>query len=102
MAVMIVATAGAEPRAVQIEDLRGKLNVLGIETERIVYADKELLRRECNRAASGIVVGEELGLFVEDLRSEYALLEGDDLGQLGICGGCGGLRMTESGVTAWF
>ena len=86
MVAMIVMTiAGAEPAAdTGRRSADGKGNAFGIYPERIVYADKEIshLRREVDRAAFGIVAGEELGFVIEDLRREDTLLEGDNLGHL--------------------
>ena len=48
---------------------------------------KSHLEREVDRAALGIIAGEELGFVIEDLRREDTLLEGDDLGHLIRCGG---------------
>ena len=80
MVIVIVTCFGMEPRTVEVEDLRCEGDVfIWIETERIVYPDKEFLQRQRNWAPFGVIVGEEFRLPVEDLRREDALLEIDDL-----------------------
>ena len=98
MAIMIVAPPGVEPWAVKIENLRRKRDALGIKPNRIIDPDVKLLRRKRDGAAFGIVSGQELRLVIEDLGSEYALLEGDDFSHLFGGGPILRLRMGERSV----
>src|SRR5262245_47550502 len=66
-AVMIVALPGAEPWPVQIKNLRRERNALGIKPKRVVDSDIELLRRERDRPASGIVPGQKLRPVIKNL-----------------------------------
>src|SRR5215472_5661989 len=79
---MVMTLACAQPGAIKIKNLRGERKFFRIAPERIIDADEKLLCRQYDGTTLGIVAGEELGLFVEDLGSEKALLESDDLGHL--------------------
>jgi len=95
---VVVSGAGVEPRLEDIENRRGERRPLRIAAERIVDADEELLRCQCNRPRGRVVVGQEFGFVVEQLGGEYALLEFDDLIDLLRCRRHGRLCVTESGV----
>jgi len=98
MTIMIVALPGTEPWPVQIENLRRKRNALGIKPKRVVDSNIEVLRRERDRAASGIVSGQKLRPLVKNLGGEDSLLEGHDLCHLfgGGCSPC--LRMGQRSI----